>query len=48
MPSLVYGDEAYHQASIEPLHESFQSFQYSAAIAINGTIRGTLSEKLFQ
>ena len=47
-PHLDYGDVVYDQASNESFNQSLESLQYSGAIAINGTIRRTSSEKLFQ
>ena len=47
-PHLDYGDAIYDRASNKSFHQSLESLQYSAAIAITGVIRGTLSEKLFQ
>ena len=40
-PHLDYGDVVYHWASNESFHQSRESLQYSAAIAITGAIRGT-------
>ena len=47
-PHLDYGDVVYDRAFNELFHQSLESLQYSAAIAIPGAIRGTSSEKLFQ
>ena len=47
-PHLDYGDAIYDQASNKSFHQSLESLRYSAAIAITGVIRGTLSEKFFQ
>ena len=47
-PHLDYGDVIYDRAFNESFHQRLESIQYNAAIAITGTIRGTLSEKLFQ
>ena len=47
-PHLDYGDVVYDRASNESFHQSLESLQYNAAIAITGAIRGTSSEKLFQ
>ena len=46
--NLDYGDVVYDQISKESIHQSLESLQYNAGIAIAGTIRGTSSEKLFQ
>ena len=43
---IPYGHIVYNGASNELFHQSLESLQYSAAIAITGAIRGT-SEKLF-
>ena len=47
-PHLDYGDVVYDRASNESFHQSLESLQYNAAIAVTGTIRGTSSENLFQ
>ena len=47
-PLLDYGDVVYDRASKESFHQSLEFLQYSTAIAITGTIRGTSFEKLFQ
>ena len=47
-PRLDYGDVVSDQASNESCHQSLESLQYSAAIAITGTIRRVSSEKVFQ
>ena len=43
---IPYGHVVYNWVSNELFHQSLESLQYSAAIAITGAIRGT-SEKLF-
>ena len=45
---LGYRGVIYDRASNELFHQNLESLQYSAAITITGTIRGTSSEKLFQ
>ena len=47
-PHLNYGDVVSDQASNESCHQSLESLQYSAAIAISGAIRRASSEKVFQ
>ena len=47
-PHLDHGDVVYDRALNELFHQSLESFQYSAAIAITETILGTSSEKLSQ
>ena len=47
-PHLDYGDAIYDQASNKSFHQRLESLRYSAAIAITGVIRGTLSGKFFQ
>ena len=47
-PHLDCGDVIYDRASKESFHQSLESLQYSAAIAITRTIRGASSEKLLQ
>ena len=46
-PHLDYGEFVYERPN-ESFQQSFESLQYSAAIAIAEAIRGTSSEKLFQ
>ena len=45
---LDYGDIVYDRAFHKSFHKYLESIQYNAAIAINGAIRGTSSEKLYQ
>ena len=45
---LDYGDIIYDQTFNESFHQRIESRQYNTAIAINGAIRGTSSEKLYQ
>ena len=45
---LDYGDIIYDQIFNESFHQRIESRQYNTAIAINGAIRGTSSEKLYQ
>ena len=47
-PHLDYGDIVYDRAFNESFHKYLVSIQYNAAIAINGAIRGTSAEKLYQ
>ena len=47
-PHLDCGDVIYDRAPKESFHQSLESLQYSAAIAITRTIRGASSEKLLQ
>ena len=47
-PHLDYGGAVFDQASNESFHQSLESLQYSAAIAITRAIKRTSSEKLFQ
>ena len=47
-PHLDYEDVVYDRVSNELFHQSLESLQYNAAIAITGEIRGTSSEKFFQ
>ena len=47
-PHLDCGDVIYDRASNESFHQSLESLQYSAAIAITRTTRGASSEKLLQ
>ena len=45
---LDYGDVDYDRSSKESLHQSLESLQYNAAIAITRAIRGTSTKKFFQ
>ena len=45
---LDYKDIIYDQAYNSSFHQDIQSIQYNAALAITGTIRGTLNEKIYQ
>ena len=45
---LDYGDIHYDQAYNMTFHQKLESIQYSASLAINGAIRGTSKEKLYQ
>ena len=47
-PHLDYGDTIYDQTFNESFHQSIESIQYNAAIAVTGAIRGTSSERLYQ
>ena len=47
-PHLDHGDVIYDRAFNESFHQSRESLQYSASIAIDAAIRGTSSEKRFQ
>ena len=48
MPHLDYGDVIYDRTFNTSFHQRLESIQYNATTAITGTIRGSLSEKLFQ
>ena len=45
---LDYGDMIYDQIYNVPFHRKLESIQYSGCLAIRGTTRGTLYEKLSQ
>ena len=47
-PHLDYGDMIYDQTYNASFHRKLESVQYSACLAITGTIRGTSYEKLNQ
>ena len=47
-PHLGYDGVIYNHAFDESFHQRLESIQYNAAIAVIGSIRGTLLEKLFQ
>ena len=46
-PHLDYGDIIYDRAYNSAFHQNIESFQYNAALAIMGAIRGTFKEKTF-
>ena len=46
-PHLDYGDIIYDKAFNESFHAKLESFQYNAALAITGAIRGTSTEKIY-
>ena len=45
-PHLDYGDAVFDQAYNKSFHESLESFQYSASLAITRAIGGTSKQKL--
>ena len=47
-PHLDYGDTIYDQTFNESFHQSIESIQYNAAIAVTGAIRGTSSESFIK
>ena len=47
-PHLDYGDIIYDKAFNESFHAKLESFQYNAALAITGAIRGTSTEKIYE
>ena len=47
-PHLDYGDTIYDQAYNNSFHQNLETFQYNAALAITGAVRGTSTEKLYQ
>ena len=47
-PHLDYGDVIYDRTCNELFLQILEFLQYSAAIVITGTIRGSSSEKVFQ
>ena len=47
-PYLDYGDVIYDRAYNTSLHQTIESIQYNAALAITGSARGTSREKLYQ
>ena len=46
-PHLNYSDIIYDQVYNASFHHKLDSFQYNAALAITGAIRGTSKEKLY-
>ena len=42
-PHLDYGNTIYDQAYNNSFHQNLETFQYNAALAITGAVRGTLS-----
>ena len=47
-PHNDHGDVIFDQAYNKSFHESLESLQYNASLAITGAIRGTSKEKLYQ
>ena len=47
-PHLDYGDTIYDQAYNDSFHQTLESIQYNAALAVIRTIRGRSPEKLYQ
>ena len=47
-PHLDYGDAIFDQAYNKSFHESLESLQYNASLAITRAIRGTSKQKLYQ
>ena len=47
-PHLDYGDNIFDQPFNNSFYQRLESFQYNAALAITGAIRGTSKEKLYQ
>ena len=47
-PHLDYGDTIYDQAYNNSFHQNLETFQYNAALAITGAVRGTSTVKLYQ
>ena len=47
-PHLNYSDVIYDQPNNSRFSDKIESAQYNAALAINGAIRGTSKEKLYQ
>ena len=45
---LDYGDTIYDQAYNNSFHQNLETFQYNAALAITGAVRGTSTVKLYQ
>ena len=45
---LDYGDAVYDRVFNESFHKNVKSIQYNVAVAINGAIWGTFSEKSFE
>ena len=45
---LDYRDISFDQAFNNSFHDTFESVQYNASLAINSAIRGTSREKFFQ
>ena len=46
IPHLDYGDVIFDQVYNKSFHETLESLQYNASLAITGAIRGTSKEKL--
>ena len=47
-PHLDYGDILYHQPNNESVNSELESVQYTAVLAITGTIKGTSRSRLYK
>ena len=47
-PHLNYGDIIYDQPNNESFRQKLESYQYNAALAITGAIRGTSETKIYK
>ena len=47
-PHFDYGDVIYDQSYNDSFYAKLQSYQYKAALAMNGAIKGSSIEKLYQ
>ena len=47
-PRLEYGDIIYDQPNNESFCQKLESYQYNAALAITGAIRGTSQTKIYK
>ena len=47
-PHLDFGDIIYDQTNNESFCQKLESYQYNAALAITGTIRGTSQTKIYK
>ena len=47
-PHFHYGDVIYDQSYNDSFHAKLESYQYKAALAMTGAIKGSSTEKLYQ
>ena len=47
-PHFDYGDVIYDQSYNDSFHAKLESYQYKAALAMTGAIKGSSTEKLYQ
>ena len=47
-PHFDYGDVMYYQSYNDSFHAKLEPYQYKAALAMTGAIKGSSTEKLYQ